>query len=148
MTTVCATDTLGSLSVSEAAPGLLDVVVRGRLSAEVGAAFPRYARAAAERAARCAVFLDVRGLDAFDGAVRSAWLQTVLEHRGRIDEVVVLSQRLVVTLSARAAALALAPFGVRFDVVTDERHYEARRAKWLAPYLRASSPAPCRAAST
>jgi hypothetical protein len=124
-----ATDSMGSLTVSEPAPGVLEVVVHGRLSPEVGAVFPRYAKAASARHERCAVFLDVRGLKAFDGAVRSAWVNSVLDHKERIDEVVVLSSDLLVTLSARAASVALAPLGVRFEVFTDERRYLARRLR-------------------
>jgi hypothetical protein len=41
---------------------------------------------------------------------------------------------LLVTLSARAAAVALAPLGVRFDVFTDERRYLARRARRLSAF--------------
>jgi hypothetical protein len=105
---------------------VIEVRVGGSLSPALGAA-PRFARRAASRADRCSVFLDVRELDSFDGAVRSAWLDAVLEHRHRLDEVVVLSRGMVVTLSARAASVALAPFGLRFDVFTDEHHYLARR---------------------
>ncbi len=132
MQTAQARDAVGSLVVSEPAAGVLEVVARGRLSAEVGAVFPRFARQASLRAQRCVVFLDVRDLQSFEGAVRSAWLATVLEHKAHIDEVVVLSRGLAVTLSARAAALALAPFGVHFVVVTDETQYARRRSR-VAP---------------
>lgn len=140
MLTDSATDALGSLVVSEPAPGVLEVVVHGRLSPEVGAVFPRYAKGASLRRDRCAVFLDVRGLKAFDGAVRAAWINTVLEHKERIDEVVVLSSDLLVTLSARAASVALAPLGVRFDVFTDERRYLARRARRVDAFPSCAEP--------
>lgn len=120
-------DLQGRLIMTELEPGIVEVQVTGRLSPAVGAAFPRFARAVAERRPRCSVFLDVRRLEAFDGAVREAWVSAVLEHRARLDEVVVLSDGLLVTLSARAASVALAPLGIRFDVVTDERRYLSRR---------------------
>lgn len=120
-------DVSGSLIVTEHAPGLLEVRVSGRLSIDVGAAFPHIAREAAAGGGRCSVFLDVRALESFHGAVRDAWIASVLEHRGSIDQVVVLSRGLLVTLSARAAAVALAAVGVCFEVETDERRYLARR---------------------
>lgn len=131
MPSTIARDHLGSLVIQEPQPGVLEVIAQGKLSSEVGAAFPRYALEAASRAPRCAVYLDVRGLQGFDGAVRAAWVETVLAHRARLDEVVVLSSSLLVTLSARAASVALAAVGVRFDVVTDERVYVARRSARL-----------------
>lgn len=124
-------DVSGSLTVTEHAPWLLEVRVSGRLSTEVGAAFPRIAREAAARGGRCSVFLDVRALESFQGAVRDAWVAAVLEHRRSLDAVVVLSQGLLVTLSARAAAVALAAVGVCFQVETDERRYLARRLESL-----------------
>jgi len=124
-------DVSGRLTVTEHAPGLLEVRVSGRLSTEVGAVFPRIAREAAAQGGQCSVFLDVRGLESFQGAVRDAWVASVLEHRRSIDEVVVLSRGLLVTLSARAAAVALAAVGVRFEVETDERRYLARRLEAL-----------------
>ena len=124
-------DVSGSLTVTEHAPWLLEVRVSGRLSTEVGAAFPRIAREAAARGGRCSVFLDVRALESFQGAVRDAWVAAVLEHRRSLEEVVVLSQGLLVTLSARAAAVALAAVGVCFQVETDERRYLARRLESL-----------------
>ncbi len=124
-------DVSGSLTVTEHAPWLLEVRVSGRLSTEVGAAFPRIAREAAARGGRCSVFLDVRALESFQGAVRDAWVAAVLEHRRSLDEVVVLSRGLLVTLSARAAAVALAAVGVCFEVETDERRYLARRLEAL-----------------
>lgn len=114
-------DDLGALTVVEHGPGVLEVRVTGALSLQVGAGFPQVAREAASRFARCSVFLDVRGLESFQGAVREAWLEAVLEHRRRLDQVVVLSKGLLVTLSARAAKVALAPLGVCFEVETDER---------------------------
>ena len=77
------------------------------------------------------MFLDVRALESFQGAVRDAWVAAVLEHRRSLDAVVVLSQGLLVTLSARAAAVALAAVGVCFQVETDERRYLARRLESL-----------------
>jgi hypothetical protein len=139
MLTDSATDELGSLTVTEPAPGVLEVVVQGKLSPAVGAVFPRYARAAALRHERCSVFLDVRGLKAFDGAVRAAWIDTVRERREQIDEVVVLSSDLLVTLSARAASVALAALGLRFDVLTDERRYLARKSRRIGPFAPATS---------
>jgi hypothetical protein len=73
----------------------------------------------------------VRALESFQGAVRDAWVAAVLEHRRSLDEVVVLSRGLLVTLSARAAAVALAAVGVCFEVETDERRYLARRLQAL-----------------
>ena len=125
-------DVSGSLTVVEHAPGLIEVRVSGRLTLEVGAAFPRVAREVAARGGRCSVFLDLRGLESFQGAVREAWVASVLEHRASIDEVVVLSQGLLVTLSARAAAVALAAVGLRVEVVTDARRYLVRRLRTLA----------------
>ena len=119
-------DDRGWLSIDALNEQVIEVRVGGSLSPELGAAFPRFARRAAG-AHRCSVFLDVRELDSFDGAVRSAWLDAVLEHRHRLDEVVVLSRGVLVTVSARAASVALAPFGLRFDVFTDEHRYLARR---------------------
>ncbi len=87
------------------------------------------------------MFLDVRGLKAFDGAVRAAWIDTVREHGGQIDEVVVLSSDLLVTLSARAASVALAALGLRFDVLTDERRYLARRSRRVGPFAPAATSA-------
>lgn len=124
-------DSSGSLTVTEHAPGLLEVRVSGRLSIEVGAAFPRIAREAAALGGRCSVFLDVRALESFQGPVREAWVATVLEHRESIDEVVVLSRGLLVTLSARAVAVALAAVGISFRVETDEHRYLARRLQAL-----------------
>jgi hypothetical protein len=120
-------DGAGALTITQHAPGLLEVLASGRLSTEVGAAFPRVAREAAARGGRCSVFLDVRALDSFQGPVREAWVESVLEHRANLEAVVVLSNRLLVTLSARAAAVALSAVGVRFEVETDERRYLARR---------------------
>ena len=120
-------DSRGWLSIDALNEQVIEVRVGGALSPELGAAFPRFARQAAARAERCSVFLDVRELASFDGAVRAAWLDAVLEHRRRLDEVVVLSRGVLVTWSARAASVALAPFGVRFDVLTDEHRYLARR---------------------
>lgn len=125
-------DTQGRLQLNEVAPGLVEVTVEGTLSTHVGAAFPRFAAEVARRRSRCAVFLDVRGLESFDGAVRNAWVSAVLEHRASLDEVVVLSSGLLVTISARAASVALAPLGICFDVVTDERRYLGRRLAALA----------------
>lgn len=119
-------DDRGWLSIDALNEQVIEVRVGGSLSPALGAAFPRFARLAASRSDRCSVFLDVRELASFDGAVRAAWLDAVLEHRHRLDEVVVLSRGVLVTLSARAASVALAPFGVRFDVVTDEHRYRAR----------------------
>jgi hypothetical protein len=141
MLTDSATDELGSLTVTEPAPGVLEVVVRGKLSPAVGAVFPRYARAAALHQERYSVFLDVRGLKAFHGAVRAAWIDTVREHRVQIDEVVVLSSDLLVTLSARAASVALAAHGLRFDVLTDERRYLDRRSRRVGPFAPAATSA-------
>lgn len=122
-------DSRGWLCIDALNDEVIEVRVGGALSPELGNVFPRFARRLAARSERCSVFLDVRELDAFDGAVRTAWLDAVLEHRHRLDEVVVLSRGLLVTLSARAASMALAPFGVRFDVLTDERRYLERRAQ-------------------
>lgn len=120
-------DAKGLLDVVELVPGLVEVRVEGRLTPEVGAMFPRFAREVARRRDRCSVFLDVRALESFDGDVRDAWIGAVLEHRHALDEVVVLTRGVLVTLSARAASLALTGVGVRFDVVTDEQKYLTRR---------------------
>lgn len=122
-------DSRGWLRIDALSNEVIEVRVGGALSPELGNVFPRFARRLAARSERCSVFLDVRELAAFDGAVRTAWLDAVLEHRHRLDEVVVLSRGLLVTLSARAASMALAPFGVRFDVLTDERRYLERRTQ-------------------
>lgn len=122
-------DSRGWLSIDASAEKMIEVRVGGSLSPELGGVLPRVARRVAATQERCSVFLDVRELSACDGAARAAWIDAVLEHRHRLDEVVVLSRGVLVTISARAAAMVLAPLGVRFDVLTDERLYLARRAQ-------------------
>jgi hypothetical protein len=109
-------DARGALEVREPEPGVLRVKVSGHLSEEVGRAFPDFARAAALRAERCEVQLDVRELDGFDPAVRDAWVKVVLEFRARIARVNVVSSKFFITLAARAAGVALGRLGVRFEV--------------------------------
>jgi hypothetical protein len=119
-------DEAGELTIVEHAPHLIEVIVRGRLSRTVGEAFPRYADALAVTRRRRAVFLDVRALEQFDASVRQSWLATVMRHRAHLEEVVVLSSRLLVTLSAKAASVAATAMGMTFDVVTGANEYRTR----------------------
>ena len=109
-------DARGVLEMQEPRPGHLHVRVSGHLSAEVGAAFPDFARDAAKRAERCTVHLDVRELKSFDAAVRDLWFAVVLAERRRIERIQVATSGVFITLSARAAALALNALGINFSV--------------------------------
>ena len=48
-------------------------------------------------------------------------------------------QRFEVPLSARAASVALAAHGLRFDVLTDERRYLDRRSRQVGPFAPAAT---------
>lgn len=117
-------DPRGSLQVEELEPGHLYVRVHGHLTLEVGREFPRFAREAAERAERCTVYLDARTLRGFDPAVRDAWVDVVMDQRDRIDRIAVATQGVFISLSARAAALALKGLGVQMDVVNSPAEFE------------------------
>lgn len=118
-------DARGSLGVSELQPGHLHVQVSGHLTQRVGEAFPAFAREAAERAERCTVYLDARHLRGFDPQVRQSWLDVVLTERSRIDRVIVATRGVFVSLSARAASMALRPMGVTLEVVSNDDEFEA-----------------------
>lgn len=118
-------DARGSLGVNELEPGHLHVQVSGHLTQAVGEAFPAYAREAAEHAERCTVYLDARHLRGFDPQVRQSWLDVVLAERARIDRVIVATRGVFVSLSARAASLALKPLGVHLEVVSNDDEFEA-----------------------
>lgn len=111
-------DERGALEVQELRPGHLLVRVEGHLTTAVGAAFPAFAREAAKRAERCTVYLDVRAMKGFDADVRQDWLEVVLSERHRIEHVAVATTGVFITLSARAAALALRAVGVSFEVLS------------------------------
>lgn len=113
-------DARGALEVKELRPGHLLVRVEGHLTTDVGAAFPAFAREAAKRAERCTVYLDVRAMRGFDPAVRQDWLDVVLSERQRIDHIAVATTGVFITLSARAAGVALRALGVSFEVLPRE----------------------------
>ncbi|MFO0597524.1 MAG: hypothetical protein U0228_19620 [Myxococcaceae bacterium] len=118
-------DARGSMEIEELAPGHLRVRVEGHLTARVGSEFPLFARMAAEHADSCVVYLDARGLNGFDPAVRDAWLEVVLLEREHIDRIVTATRGVFISLSARAAGLMLRSVGVDFEVSNSSAEFDA-----------------------